>query len=82
MQNLQTCAPSQHLYDVMVDKEPVSFWNQRGCNWTHDQNQGVSTFSVQGRRCIRGYGTTHPADRQPGRRDLRIGSCFPAPHYH
>lgn len=32
IQHLQAAATSQHLYDVMFDKEPVSFWNQRGCN--------------------------------------------------
>lgn len=31
MQHLRAVAPS-HLYDVMFDKEPVSFLNQRRCN--------------------------------------------------
>jgi len=30
----------------------------------------------------RATGTTHPADRQPGRCDLRAGSGSSAPHYH
>lgn len=80
MHDLQALAPSQHLYDVMFDKEPVSLRNQRGCNWAHDQTQGVSTFSVQGHRCIRGYGDHTPCwPPSPGRCDLRAGSYSPCP---
>lgn len=75
---LNWCRIQLYYFTKNFDKEPFL----RGCNWTHNQTQGVSAFSVQGHRCIRGYRTTHPADRQPGRCDLKVGSCFPAPHYH
>lgn len=47
------------------------------------KTQGVSAFSVQGHRCIRGEGVggTRPhtlLTASPGRCDLRAGSCFPA----
>lgn len=32
MQHWQTFAPSRHLFDMMFDKEPISFLNQKGCN--------------------------------------------------
>lgn len=38
-------APSQHWFDMTPDKEPDSFRNQRGCNWTHHLTLGVSTVS-------------------------------------
>lgn len=73
-QNLQPFASFHHLHDVMLDKEPLLF---RDDVIEPTIKPSVSPLSVSKGAGVSGSsGTTHPADRRPGRCDLRAGGSY------